>query len=292
MQTHHGPNPDTTNHYLEVYEALDTIVEDIDALAATRQELLPSCADVNDLATLNAEVARDATLIEERRMYVLGTVIGRATLDLASVRAASLAYVTKSDSPEGQQNAARRVATYNGMLAQAWYRGAVPPTPRETALGDPGEATRQDVRVYGRTDPVTGQRWISLTDARTVEYVEPVREDAKVLADYEIIRTHVNAAGETVAVIRPQGMPERSVVFPADSQVWRINEEGRLELFIPPDRSSVGEFEVEREGDLFDVRDRLRRLAVQAAGADLPNIATTFDTPTGNPRPYPVAKQN
>jgi hypothetical protein len=121
-----GPNPDIVDHYLQIYEALDTMSEDIDALAATRSALVGDCIpDSDDLATLNAEVARDLTRIDERRQYVLGTVIGRTVLDGLSIRAASLAYVAGLESPEGQQDAAWRVSMYNAILELAQAGGSI-----------------------------------------------------------------------------------------------------------------------------------------------------------------------
>jgi hypothetical protein len=294
MQVAGGPNPNVVDQYLQIYEAFDTMREDTDALAATRAALLEACTPgTGDLATLNAEVARDLTRIEERRRYVVGSVIGQTALDALSIQAASLAYVTGYESTEGQQHAAWRVSTYNAILEQAWYLRAVPPRGlREVSSNDPGRVVQPGVRIYGHADPDTGKTWVSLTDPRAVEHTDPVRVDDKVLAEYEVVSSSVNDAGETVAVIRPEGMPERTVVFPADSLVWRINPAGRLELFIPANRSSIGETEVDSLARLLDSLNGVMRLVVQVTGANLPNIATTFNDPTGNPYPIPVAKKN
>lgn len=293
MNTQGGPNPDTVDQFLQLYEAFETIDQDGAALAARRSEGLPEGAEPEDVDAFKLDLDQQQALIEQRRVHVLGSVIGGAALDMLSIRAASLAYVAGFEDAEGQEAAAARVAKYNSTLEQVWRRGAVPPADSQQALlSGVGGVGEPDVEIYGRTDPQTGKTWVSLTDTRTVRHAQPIRSGDVVLGDYEVLSSHVNDAGQTVAVIRPgAGMPERTVTFAADSRAWRIIE-GRAQLFIPADSSSLGELAL--EGGSSDIERIKRRLAlaVDATGADLPNIADSFEEPTGNPRPIPVAKRD
>lgn len=111
----------------------------------------------------------------------------------------------------------------------------------------------------------------------------------------EVSRQATLSSGEAVWVIDrvpdPKGSRE---VIPADSVYKRVivDKSGqplRIEHFIPADRTSLFAGSVLTAIPHNDSIEN--EVAIQATGAELPNIVSTFDLQQGNPVPLSVAKR-
>ena len=295
---------DPAQHYVEVYEALDTIAEDISSLEQVRSELLEMAETPEDRVTVASEVSRQREYIDTRRKYVFSSVLGTSAVIESDVHIAGFEYINKFESPEGQESAARRVRVYNAIIQAVQYNGQVPEHFSDISLSESAYSTERplvqsNIKLHGRRDAETGKTWYDLTNPRTVEHIIPAGKELtgdKVVASYAVRELSTDDNGETTVVARGphSDHPDFTVTFTDESRMWRFNESGdRVELFIPANSSSLAETTVDTLDALIARNSDAAEVAVAAAGANVPNIIESFEYPDHvNPVPVQIAKSN
>ncbi len=290
---------DPAEHYLQIYEALDTVAEDVAQLAQTQAELLEMADTAEQRVIVATEVAADQRLISQRRDYALRSVLGNTATTRADIQIAGIEYVNKHKSPEAQESAARKVRVYNLLLDTVKRNGEVPSRADEISL-DPTEyrtkqpTSRPSIRLHGRIDPQTGGMWYDLNNPRTVEYTNYGGSMGdKVVTAYAVKEQTTSDTGETTVVaINPSSHEaDIKVALTDDSRTWRMNPAGKLELYIPAGSASLSEsspYTIERQ---LNSSNEAAQVAVQATGANIPNIIESFEHPDhANPIPLNVPK--
>lgn len=148
------------------------------------------------------------------------------------------------------------------------------------------------VAVKGTRVPGTNQVWISLSDPRVAKLPIP-REDTIVVAEYPVTDAHTQGSGPTIVTTSETDSPwgiSRTVTVEPGSDMWRLSPNGRrLQLFIPPDRTSVLDDAACPGRNVLDLADPT---ILSLTGADRPNIFAGFEDLHGNPIPVSVAKRD
>lgn len=293
---------DPAEHYLQIYEALDTVAEDVAQLQATKTELLAMCEAPEERVIVAEEAAIDNTHIIERRNYILRSVMGNTATTNADIQVAGLEYVNNYQNPEAQVAASRRVSVYNVLLETVKHYGAIPQHADEAmsyAAGDRPQRPIQHgtVKLHGRFDPETGETWYDPSNPRTVEYMpgsfmHGIGE--KVIANYPIKQQTEAETGETIVVAETPGDGTSNIVVNLSEQArtYRVNG-SLLELFIPDNTRSLGETTITAVERHLGDSGEAARVAIQATGANIPHIIDSFQDPCdNNPKPISVAKSN
>jgi hypothetical protein len=289
-------NIDTVSHLEQVYEAFDTIAEDRAELGVTTLELLAECGDDRELKHIVLdEAAKDKDLIRQREDYVLKSLFKTASLAGSDMQLAALEYTSGYDDPEELEKASKRVSHYNEIIEKNIANGA----PLHVSLTPPERTApitvTDRVRLHGRTDPTTGKTWYNITNPRTVEYIDRAG-DPKPVMSYEVVEKTEDDGKITVIARQPSsGEATIKAVFSKDSKTWKLSDDGKhLGLVIPGNSKSLLESGLlEQLSTLIESNDEVTQAAVNAAGANVPNIIESFEHPDKvNPVPLSNPKRN
>lgn len=290
-------NIEPVEHLGQVYEAFDTLAEDDAELFITTMDLLKECGDDRETKNIVLEEAdKDRSLLRQREKYVLSSLFRVANLDGQSMRLAALEYTSKHDDPENVEKAAKRVSHYNQIIERNITNGAPIRMPlKALERSKPIDNGSSRVRIHGRTDPETGQTWYDITNPRTVEYIDK-SDEPQIVMSYEVVERS-EKDGEITILARQPSSNEASIkaTFSKGSRVWRLSEDGtKLGLIIPSNSESLVEAGLlEHLYALIDSNDEASKVAVNATGANVPNIIESFEHPDGvNPVPLSNPKRN
>jgi hypothetical protein len=284
----------TIDDIVGVYHAFDSIVQDNKEIEKLRAELLRDCEDAEAEKWVHGQISDMAKTLglQERYAYAADSVSKK--LDVMRIGKAILAFAGDFEQEEEKRAAEKRAQRFGKALIQhAWgryglnYRSLIAdviPLQSSDASADPA------MIVHYRVDK-EGKKWVSPCDPRAVQM--PVKTGARerVVTTYTPQTTTIDSVtGEMVV-----DLGNRKITITAGDDTYRMGKNGKLELFIPADRTSVDSY----EGEL--TYDEIARLMGQedgatvviAAGANIPNIIHSFEYPDGvNPHPLLVPKAN
>lgn len=293
---------DPAEHYLQIYEALDTVVEDLAQLEITKKELLGMCKVGGDIVTVYQEVETDKALIDQRRDHVLLSVLSNTAITHSDIQIAGHEYLNKFDDPQEQLAASRRVRVYTAILDVVKNSGSVPRLVQEVSLDASTYATTappsvsRNFRLHGRRDEDDRGTWYETGNPRTVELLSNPNDygvEGQVLGIHKIVEQNIDDNGViTVLTDGNKTIKVGLVEHAFESEEYMIVG-GSLVLVKPNKRISLFEAGLRVIEPTLQSRDEATQVAVQAAGANIPNIINSFEHPDhANPVALSVAKTN
>lgn len=285
----------SVEHLTDTYDALDTVRDDLVDLKATVKELASVAGnDRAERSELLEMVKADREKIDKRRDYVLRS-LGGVPLPRENLRKASELYV---DGHEDDLEEAAHRAYYYNVIIDATATGR-PVTDIYTGeLVGVKEDKPYTVRLHGgRPDSKGRGTWYNPVAPRTVELVREVPASGpRILGTYEVSDHEFDPVTGEHQVTARMSSTEKKVTFSDNSDHYRMRTDEKsgpvLEHIMPPDRTSIFEYDELSKTMLIDARrkhEEAAQVAMDAAGGPQSSIYETYDTSHANFNPVPVS---
>lgn len=280
----------------QVYEALDTVQDDLMKIRGAADELLSEEGITEEQKLIvHEELSKDRAMILPRRAYALGSLIG-LELSRADVRRARSQYLQNSEETS-RTDSVKRLIEHEARIRYARETGEANTNKQlhdiATISARSGSLTARIVK--SRTD-AEGHKWVSLCDPNVVE-VSPGPDDKRVICSYGVGSIDQDAdTGLVTAQLNTNNGTMMVRYQPGEHSPWELSEDGqKLSLVRRLSHHGLLDAAVsDLEGILTWVGDnQTREVAIAAAGANVPHIINSFEYPAGvNPKPLNVPKTN
>lgn len=290
-------NPEHVEMLTQVYEALDTVQEDLAHVREAERELLADDVTAEQKLIVYEAAAQDRALILPRRAYALGSLIG-LELSRADVRDARSQYLPSSEE-DGRAEAVQRLIEHEARIRYARQTGDATTNKQLHDIETrPERVSTHSVRIIKTRTDSKGQEWVSLCDPSVVE-VAPKPGTKRLISEYKVNTIeHDQDTGVVKAQLKTKEGTRTISYTPGRYCPWILSSDGKkMSLVSRPSLHGLLDVDAGTLGDilLFDsiakVGDEALEVAIDAAGANVPHIISGFEYPDHvNPIPLNVPK--